>query len=110
MSDKPQRTPTQNNSLQLWCRQAAKVLNEQGVELPIVLDKLQKRGVGVMWDEDNFKNVFRTVLGSVYEGVESTADAKTDQYDTIYQGLCKWFAQEEGATLPPWPDRFGAGE
>ena len=107
MSDQ-QRTLTQNNSLQLWCRQSGVVLKASSLTYLAVVEAMAEYGVDTQWDEHVFKHLFRSILHKVY-GHESTALAQTDQYDTIYQAMCRFFGERE-VVLPPWPDRFGQME
>lgn len=101
-----QRTDQQRKALEKWCNMCAAELNRQGIPYHIVISKIMERGIETMWDQGNFKGLFRIILCHVYPDYDSTADAGTKEYNVIYEGLVKWFGQEEGAVLPPWPDRF----
>ena len=105
-----QRTDQPRKALEVWCAQCAKVCNDSGVPFHVVWQKIMERGIEVRWDQENFKDLFRVILCQVYKDFKSTSDAGTTEYDVIREGLTKWFGQEEGVTLPPWPDRFSQAE
>ena len=101
-----QRTDSQNRSLHLWFRHVAKALNDAGIDQKATIDKLQTRGLDIPWTDSAFKeNVWKPIYKAM-SGNESTTDANRTDYNAEYMGLCKWFAQEFGVTLPPFPDRF----
>ena len=101
------RTKKQNGSLHRWCRQCAEVLKQSDLEYTAIVQQITEKGVGVMWDEDAFKHLFRATLHQVY-GIESTADADTKQYNKIYEAFVRLFGGN-GVTLPPWPQEEGNG-
>jgi len=105
-----QRTDTQNRSLHLWFRQVAKALNDAGIDQRATIEALQTRGLDVPWTDTAFKeNVWKPIYKAM-SGHESTTEAGRTDYNAEYTGLCKWFGQEFGVTLPPWPDRFSQSQ
>ena len=81
------------------------MLNEHGIERKVVIDKLTSRGLDMPWDEKSFKElVYKPVFQAVTRE-ESTEDANRTDHSICYEGLCKWFGQEFGVTLPPFPSR-----
>ncbi len=110
MSAEDKRTDTQNASLHLWLRQTAKALNDAGLDQRAVIEALQTRGLDLPWTEVSFKeNVWRPIAKAMTHK-ESTTEANRIDYNAEYTALCKWFGQEFGVTLPPWPTRYGVGE
>jgi len=108
-SDKP-KTDAQRNAVHLWMEQVAQVLNDNGIEKSVVLDKLTTRGLHTQWTKESFKHdVYKPVFEKVSGGKESTEDANTTDHDIVIQGLQKWVAQEFAVVLPPFPDRFSRG-
>ena len=100
------RTPKQSDCLHLWFRQVAATLNESGLDQTVVIKALESRGIDIPWTEDSFKASIWRPIQQAMIGQESTTKAGTTDYNAEYQGLVKWFGQEFGVVLPPWPDRF----
>jgi len=104
------RTQKQQDSLQLWLRWTANELNDKGIDLKIVIQKLESRGIDIPCTEGALKELVWKPIQKAMIGQESTTQAGTTDYNAEYMGLCKWFAQEFEVTLPAWPDRFHGGE
>ena len=61
------------------------------------------------WTEESVKaNIWKPVYKAMTHK-ESTTEASRTDYNAEYTALCKWFGQEFGIQLPPWPDRFSMG-
>ncbi len=102
------RTKAQDSALHVFCRQAAEHLNNQAIERRVVLEELATRGIDLQWSEANFKEVWKGVQAKMLE-IQSTKELKTKDPNTIYEALCVYFAQQHGATLPPFPSRHTQG-
>jgi hypothetical protein len=105
MSNKP-KTDAQRAALHVWCRECAHTLNDQGQPQWLAMKKIHDRGIEVAWTEETFKDMFRAIYSTVFSK-QSTEDATTTDYNVIYEGMCRWFAQEMGVVLPPWPHKEG---
>lgn len=102
------KTDEQRSAVHVWFRQAAEHLNKEGIERRAVLEELATRGIDLQWSEQNFKEVWKGVQAKMLE-IESTEDLTTKDPNTIYEALCIYFAQQHGATLPPFPSRHTQG-
>ena len=97
------QTAKQRNAIHLWFEQVADHLNSQGIDKIIVIDALKTRGLDVQWSGASFKNdVYKPVYNKV-SSQDSTEDATSSDHDICYNGLIKYFGQEFGIQLPPWP-------
>ena len=106
MDTEKHRTAQQNRALHLWFRHVSKVLNDSGLDQKAVIQALVDRGLDVPWTESSVKeNIWRPVFRAM-AGKESTTEADRTEFDAEYRALCKYFAQEFGVQLPPWPDRW----
>jgi len=109
VNDKP-KTDLQRNSVHLWIKQVAKVLNDNGIDKRVVIHKMATRGLDTQWTPESFKaDVYKPVFNAV-AAKESTEEANTTDHDVVVQGLTKWVAQEWGVALPPFPDKFNQGQ
>lgn len=105
-----QRTLKQSDCLHLWFRQVAAVLNDADLTQQLVVDALVKRGLEISWTESSVKeNIWKPVQQAMTGKLSTTQAGRTD-YNAEYIALCKWFGEEFGVVLPPWPDRFSQGE
>ena len=103
------KTDHQRNALHLWFRQCARVLNDAGLEKRVVIDALMSRGIDMPWSEESFKeDIFKPVY-HVVTSKDSTEQADTEEFNKVYMGLVRWFGQEFGAVLPPFPSHFTQG-
>jgi len=99
------KTDAQRSAAHVWFRQVADVLNNHGLERKIVIEALSKRGLDMAWDGDSFKaDVYKPVFQKVTRE-ESTEDANRTDHNICYEGLCRWFGQEFGVVLPPFPSK-----
>lgn len=96
MNDFPQRTPSQNASLHLFCEQLAEAMNEAGISQRIFLKELE-----VDNSMESVKSVFRE-LGKVKYGKDSTAKLTTKEMTDIYEELNRHTASRLGIHVP-WP-------
>lgn len=99
------RTNTQNNALHKWCELCAKALNDAGLSQYQFFEILKEHGLELDWDKESFKKEVFKRTQKAMKDQESTADAKTTDYQDIYNALCRFFGNH-GVSLPPWPDRF----
>tara|TARA_R110000796_G_C14299589_1_gene405059 strand:- start:7 stop:324 length:318 start_codon:yes stop_codon:yes gene_type:complete len=101
------KTDRQRNAIHLWFDQVAKTLNDSSIDKVVVIEALNTRGLDMQWTGESFKS---DVYKPVYQKVtaqESTEEASTTDHDICYHGLVKYFGQEFGVQLPPWPSNEG---
>lgn len=105
------KTDAQRNAAHLWMRQVVKVLNDNGVDRKVLLDKLEKRGMDSQWTFEAFKYlVYKPVFQKVTAVKDSTEEASTTDHNIVINGLSKWLAQEFHVVTPPFPDRYSQSE
>lgn len=110
MTDNP-KTEAQRNAIHKWFEQVADVLNANGIEKRIVLERLQARGIEAEWTKESFKeDVYKPIFQRVTGGKYSTEQASTKDHDICVKGLQKWAASELGIVLPPFPSRYSQGD
>ena len=99
MSD--QRTGQQRKSLEVYCREMAKTLNDAGYDQKALLT-LFKDGFNVPWTQESYKDLFRLVAHAMYPSVESTADLDTIQIQSVYLAVDQRIAELTGVSVA-WP-------
>jgi hypothetical protein len=102
-----QRTTQQRKSLELWCKQSARVLRDAGIDLQALM---AVKEVSVPISHELFKDVIFRPIFTALTGEKSTADANTKDYDVVYHTLVRHFGDKLGVVLPAWPSRFNEGE
>jgi hypothetical protein len=103
------KTDAQRSAIHIWFRQVAEVLNDAGLDKRVVIEKLSKRGIDMPWTESSVKaDIYKPIFQVVHDK-KSTEDAGTTDHDKVYHGLVKWFGQEFGVPLPPFPSRENEG-
>ena len=105
------KTDSQRAAAHLWFRECSQVLNDSGMERKLVIEALAERGIDMPWDArgEAFKELVYKPLLAVVTGKTSTEDESTTDPNLLYHGIVRWFGQEFGVTLPPFPDRFTQG-
>ena len=99
-----QRTMPQNRSLHLWLKHLSKTLNDAGLDMKTVL----KPEIDIPWDDEGVmakKHLWKPIQEIMLD-IESTADANTKGYSTVYNVLSRNLSEKLGVVPPPWPDRF----
>ena len=94
-----QRSPLQNNALQVYCRELAKALNDAGHEREVntPIGKCQ-----LPWNADSVKeNIWRPVQKAM-TGEHSTTQPERQQYVEIYDVINRHMAETKGIHVP-WP-------
>ena len=94
------RTNTQNNALQVYCRELAKALNDAGLDMKQVL----KPEVDIPWNQDAVReHLWKPVQKAVIQK-ESTTEANTADYSKVYDVLNRHLAEKFGISIP-FPSR-----
>lgn len=96
-----QRSPTQNNALQVYCRELAKAMNDAGHEREVntPIGKCQ-----LPWNADSVKeNIWRPVQKAM-TGEHSTTQPERGQYVEIYDAINRHLIETKGIHVP-WPVR-----
>jgi len=98
MEDK-QRTLQQNRALHKWCAQVARVLNESGKDMKVVL----KPEVDIPWTTYTVKDHLWKPILQIMLGKESTTEMNTVDPTQICETITRHIGQSQGVVLPPWP-------
>ncbi len=89
-------TPQQNKSVNLYCRQLAEAMGEQGLDIVETLTKAVDRP----WTEKSVKELlFKDLLFRAY-GHTSTTKASTKEISEIYEVLNRHTSQNWGIHVP----------
>jgi len=96
------RTLNQNKALHLWLEQVAAILNERGITLKAITERLPEAECPAT--KENLKElVWRPIQRNLFYK-QSTRDlSKTKEIDAIYDTLNKFFAENFEVSLPPFP-------
>lgn len=90
------RTPKQNSSIHLYCRELAVRLNESGYDMRKVL----KQGVDIPWDEKAVKTHLWKPIQKVMFDIESTTELNRKQVSEVYEVLSRHLAEKTGVSMP----------
>lgn len=93
------RTMSQNNALHQFLTDLASTLNEAGLDMRTVI----KQDVDIPWTKDSAKQYLWRPIQKALTGKESTAEAKTPDYNEVYQTLCRYLGDRLGVQAPQWP-------
>ena len=102
-TDPKTRTLTQNAALHKFLTMLADTLNDGG----LTMKKVLKEEVDILWTQESAKEYLWRPIQKIMAGAESTADAKTTDYNKVYRTLCQHLAEKFGVECPAWPTRFG---
>lgn len=95
------RTDQQNRALHLWFEQLAKVLNDEGKSMSVIL---QKFVLDIPASKYSVKELLWKPLQSAMYGKESTTELlKKEEIDKVYDALCKFMGEEIQVQVPPFP-------
>jgi len=94
------RTNTQNNALQVYCRELATALNDAGLDMKRTL----KAEVEIPWTQDLVREHLWKPIQEYVIGKRSTTEANTFQYSEVYDVLNRNMAEKFGVSVP-FPSR-----
>jgi len=93
-----QRTPTQNNSLHLWCEQIAHAYNEKGMTVEEVIKNFKME---LFWSKESVKElIIRTAIKRMFGKESTTTLLKQGEIDQIVDVVTKFNAQMEIEYIP----------
>lgn len=87
-----QRTLKQNNALHKYYEAIAKVLNDAGLDMRVVL----KPEVDIPWTTENVKNFLWRPVQLAYLGKKSTTELETDEVNKVYEVLTRHLGEKFG--------------
>ena len=91
------RTDPQRKAIEVYCREVANALNEQGVDLKAVLEK---KAIPVSCTQDNIKeNIFKPILAAMFPPKTSTTELTTGEVTEVYEHMNRWTANEFGVSM-----------
>lgn len=103
MKPEEQRTLAQNNSIHLYLRQVATLLNEAGYDI-IKTTKVMKKGVEIPWSGESAKEILWRFIQKSITSKHSTKDLKKhEEIDLIYMTLNRFLAERLGIEPPAFP-------
>lgn len=94
------RTNTQNNALQVYCRELAEAFSDRGLDMKRVL----KKEIDIPWTQDSVREYLWKPLQKAVIQKESTTDANTNEYSKVYDVLNRHIADKYGFSVP-FPSR-----
>lgn len=97
------KTAAQRNSLHLWLRQVADLLNAAGYDMVLFLETLGAEDTTVSCSMEALKERFWKVLLKHLEGKDSTEQHSTADVNEVYQEACVILSERFGITPPAWP-------
>ena len=93
-----QRTPSQNNSLHLYCERLADALNAAGYDMKRTL----KHDVEIPWTKDSVKSHIWKPVQEAMTGKESTTEMNTVDPSEIYEVVSRHLGEKTGVFVE-WP-------
>lgn len=97
------RTIQQNKALHLFFTQIAKALNEQGLTVNLVLDRMRE-GVEFWWTPALVKEIlWREIQKHLYRKESTTELQKYGEIDRIYEVMNKFLGERLGVENIPFP-------
>lgn len=99
-------TPSQRNSLHLWCEMLAKVLNDAGMDQTTFYKHHAKAGMQLPWTKHSIKETFYKPTLETMTGKRSTEEMNTLEPSEICTIIGKALSERLGITPPPFPSRF----
>lgn len=99
------RTDQQRKAIEVFCRNAARVLNDAGLDKREVFAKM-KEGAEIPWCQDGFKNDIWRQFQIAMLDKESTADLETKEVSQVYEVINRFLGERFGVHVP-FPSRFG---
>lgn len=92
------RTSRQNNSLHLYLHQVAQVMQERGITMQDVLERIRK--IEIMPTGNALKEVAWKPLLEILKGKKSTTEHDKLDIDEVYEVMNKWLGQEWNIHIP----------
>ena len=90
----PKRTKNQNAALHLYFTQIAEALNNEGLNVRVVLQVIEEKGVDMMWSPTLVKELLWRRIQKKYLGKQSTTELNsTGDITQIYDILNKFLAE-----------------
>src|SRR5258708_3632362 len=99
MANQDNRTPKQNDALQVYCRGLAEMLNEAGISYKVFFENLE-----VDFTEEMIRNLFRK-YGKEKYGKPKTSTFSREEIQIIYEEINR-HTSKLGIHLP-WPSEEG---
>ena len=99
MSEKPQRTITQNRCLHLCFNQVSQSLIEQGIDQRTIVKDLD--GYSAPVTPEFLKLVFKQIMYTMYRKT-STTDLTTNEMTTCFDVFAKFLGEQYGLEVS-WP-------
>ena len=100
MTNRKQRTPTQNNALYQFFEDLADALNAAGYDMK----KTLKPGIDIPWDKDRVKQFIWHPVQEAMTGKKSTTEMNTVDPSEIYEVINRHMGEKFGVHVP-WPSR-----
>ena len=94
-----QRTDQQRKALEVYCREVAVQMNDNGYDLKALLEK---KAIAVTCTQENIKeNIFKPIEKALF-AKESTTQLTTGEVAQVFEVMNKWLG-ENFAVHVPWP-------
>lgn len=94
----PERTGQQNNGMHLWFEQTARICQNQGVTMDLII----KHTHDVLVTKEGVKLLWKTFQKALFDTDSTTQLKKTGQIDILVDHMVALFAKV-GVELPPFP-------
>ena len=99
-----QRTPSQRNAIEVYCREVAKALDESGESVQTAFT------LPVSITQENVKHgMFHVVMTALFPEIKSTTELDTGQVSEVYENMNRITAERFGVSIP-FPSYFNEGE
>ena len=103
-----QRTGQQRKAIEVYCREVAKALNNEGVTFNDMVKAIEK--AEVMPTQENVKVLFQAMCHAMYK-THHTSKLETNQVDKVYESFNLWLAHHFELHIPfPADDLKGLEE
>jgi len=91
------RTPSQQASIEIYCRELAIALNDAGFEIKKVMEVKQ---IDIPWTQQTCKELLWKPLQKAYLDKPSTTALTTGEVSQVYEVLNRHIAQNFGVSVP----------
>ena len=106
---KNQRTSQQQKSIEVYCGQLAKAMNEGGFDQLAVHEFLHKKGFGVPNTQESVKETLWKFVQKFMFKKKSSTQLETHEVSKVYEVVNRGTAEGFGISIP-FPDRFTQAE
>ena len=96
--DAKQRTDQQRKAIEVYCRILAEILNDAGLDQPVVLGKMLE-GVELPWDQEKVKNDIWRVIQQALLGKKSTTNLTREEVSEVYDTVNRWTSEALGVSV-----------